>query len=80
MHTAFAAAIWSSANPVVPTGKNKSGSVSRQAATVRQSVTASMNGKACTAKVNLHTLHVPFKDESIGLVMPHSLARWTVRR
>ena len=33
--TALAASIWSMAGPVVPTGKNRSGSVSRQAATSR---------------------------------------------
>ena len=35
--TRLAASIWSTAGPVVPTGKKRSGSVSRQAATRRQS-------------------------------------------
>jgi hypothetical protein len=35
---AMAASIWSMAGPVVPTGKNRVGSESRQAASSRQSV------------------------------------------
>jgi len=39
-HTTLAASIWSRARPVVPTGKNRSGSVSRQDAFWRQSSTS----------------------------------------
>jgi hypothetical protein len=38
MQMATAASIWSIAGPVVPTGKNRVGSESRQAARSRQSV------------------------------------------
>jgi hypothetical protein len=38
MQMAMAASIWSIAGPVVPTGKNRVGSESRQSARSRQSV------------------------------------------
>ncbi len=43
--TALAASIWSNAGPVVPTGKNKSGSVYRQDARRRQSSTSHSYGR-----------------------------------
>ena len=44
-HTALAAAICSMAGPVLPTGKNRSGSVSRQAAWSRQSSVSHSKGR-----------------------------------
>ena len=46
--TSFAEAIWSTAGPVVPTGKNRAGSVSRHAASTLQSI-ADANASAVRA-------------------------------